>query len=527
MAHLTYAIAQGDGFVEIIGEVGTGKTTLCRVFLENLKKDTEAAYIFNPKIEPIQLLKAINDEFGISSAADNNKDLIDTVNTFLMEKMAEGKNVILLIDEAQNLTKDILELIRLLSNLETNRHKLLQIILVGQPEFRDILESHELRQLGQRITLRCHLMPFSYRETRDYIQHRIHIASRKPVIKFTPWAYRTIYNYSRGIPRLINIVCDRALLTAFSLNQQKINAKVARIAVRELADRRYLKRFRINQWLKAGTLGLLLCFSVFMVFLFGSGGLKFKSPPLFSRNEQTARSTASNQVGNPEVSRHTFELKSSADLFEFLKKTDARTSRNLALVSAMSSWGDRFEITPALNSLEDDHDFFLYTADRNGLRIHKMECEFSLLKKINLPAIISIPMPDEQSIRYLSILKIKSEKILLNGEKPGAFVEINADIINDNRLLTTYIPWKNFLGYKGTIPITAPSESIIMLKMHMQDIGFEEIEINSNYDQNTILAVKEVQKKYGLKVDGIVGPLTKMALYNEKKSLNIPHITTN
>ena len=242
LAHLAYAVIQGDGFVEITGEVGTGKTTLCRAFLENLDNNTKAAYIFNPNLNSIQLLKAINDEFGISSDADNTKDLIDTLNSFLIAKKAQGKNIILVIDEAQNLTTEVLEQLRLLSNLETVRDKLLQIILVGQPELGEKLGSHELRQLGQRITLRCQLVPLSYKEVRGYIQHRINVASRKPGIRFNRTSYRAICKYSRGIPRLINIICDRALLTAFVLDQQIITGKTAISSIRELSGRSDIKR---------------------------------------------------------------------------------------------------------------------------------------------------------------------------------------------------------------------------------------------------------------------------------------------
>jgi len=202
LAHLKYAISQGDGFVAITGEIGTGKTTLCRVFLESLDENTESAYIFNPKLSPRQLLMAINEEFGLVFDADNTKELIDTLNSYLMGKKAEGKNVVLLVDEAQNLAVKVLELIRLLSNLETSKSKLLQIVLVGQPELGDILDSHELRQLGQRITLRCNLKPLTFKEVKEYIAHRIHIASKKPVAQFTQAAYRAIYKYSAGIPRL-------------------------------------------------------------------------------------------------------------------------------------------------------------------------------------------------------------------------------------------------------------------------------------------------------------------------------------
>ena len=243
LAHLNYAVIQGEGFVEITGEIGTGKTTLCRAFLENLDDKTKAAYIFNPKLNSIQLLKAINDEFGISSHADNTKDLIDSLNVFLIEEKSKGANVILVIDEAQTLDNEVLEQIRLLSNLETTKHKLLQIVLVGQPELEERLDSRELRQLGQRITLSSQLIPLSYKEAIQYIQHRISIASRKPSIKFAHAAYKAIYQYSSGIPRLINIVCDRALMTAYVHEQEKITGNIVKSAIKELAGRGNIKRY--------------------------------------------------------------------------------------------------------------------------------------------------------------------------------------------------------------------------------------------------------------------------------------------
>ena len=238
LAHLNYAVGYGEGFVEITGEVGTGKTTLCRMFLESLDENTEAAYIFNPKLDALQLLKAINDEFGIPSDTASVKTLIDRLNAFLLEKKAQGKHVILLVDEAQNLSADVLEQLRLLSNMETTTSKLLQIILVGQPELGELLETEALRQLNQRITLRCHLIPLTTSEMREYIRHRIHIASRKPGLAFTAGAYRSIFKYSNGVPRLINIVCDRTLLTAFAMGKHRITQAIVRRAIRELDGKR-------------------------------------------------------------------------------------------------------------------------------------------------------------------------------------------------------------------------------------------------------------------------------------------------
>jgi general secretion pathway protein A len=251
LAHLNYALAEGDGFVEITGEVGTGKTTLCRAFLENLDANTVAAYIFNPKLSPKQLIKTINDELGIKYSADNTKDLLDKLNAFLLRQKAQRNKVILLVDEAQNLSKIVLEQLRLLSNLETDKKKLVQIILVGQPELSDVLDSYELRQLGQRITLRYHLAPLTFKETVDYIQYRINVASQKVGIKFGRSAFRQIYKYSRGIPRVINIACDRTLLTAFAHNRHKITGSVARASIRELKNRGGGRKFDFADGKKA------------------------------------------------------------------------------------------------------------------------------------------------------------------------------------------------------------------------------------------------------------------------------------
>lgn len=254
LAHLAFAIRQGEGFILIIGEVGTGKTTLCRKFLENLEETVETAYIFNPNLEPLDLLKNINDELGIPSNEDQPRVLINRLNAYLLKKKRQGHRVILLIDEAQSLSFDVLEQLRLLSNLETTRSKLIQIILVGQPELNNLLGSYKLRQLGQRVSIACRLAPLSRAEMQAYIDYRTSIASGKAATFFTPGALRVIYEFSRGFPRLVNIVCDRALLGAFTRNKKRVTRKIARMAADELRgpnDRRSLKdRFRFR-WLWA------------------------------------------------------------------------------------------------------------------------------------------------------------------------------------------------------------------------------------------------------------------------------------
>ncbi|MDM8523649.1 AAA family ATPase [Desulfococcaceae bacterium HSG8] len=560
LAHLAYAVSQGDGFVEITGEVGTGKTTLCRVFLENLDQDIEAAYIFNPKLNAIQLLKAINDELGIDSKANNTKELIDKLNFFLMERKAEGKKVILVIDEAQNLSKEVLEQLRLLSNLETTTKKLLQVILIGQPELAEMLDSHELRQLAQRITLSYHLTPLNYKETKEYIEHRIRIASRKQGIRFAHTALIAIYRYSGGIPRLINIACDRSILTAYGLNQRKITGSVARASVRELASRGDVRRRSIRERKKPllifSGICLALLFMIIYLFFRPAPFKDAESSPPVPRSETTETkipaasegdeksadeqeqppetdAVAASEASDQKPGDHS-ELAAEPEPVEelprhldgFLTNMDTRSSRNTALKIALELWDTDAIIHPHLDDISDPQAFFRLAAKQNGLLIYHVDGDFELVRKLNLPAIVELNSPGHSSPGYLAITGAGDRKITLKGgnEEERIIVEADQDDVEFYWAGMAYIPWKNFFGYSGIIPRNAPEDSVLTLKMILQEMGYKDIEINPAYDERTQEAVEDIQEKHGVEVDGLVGPLTKIILYNGMKSLIIPHI---
>jgi general secretion pathway protein A len=560
LAHLNYALAQGDGFVEITGEVGTGKTTLCRSFLETLDKNTIAAYIFNPRLGPKQLIKTINDELGIKYDTDNTKDLIDRLNNFLMRQKAAGKKVILLIDEAQNLSRNILEQLRLLSNLETSREKLLQIILVGQPELSEILDSHELRQLGQRITLRYHLTPLNYKETVAYIKFRINIASRKAGIKFDRSAFRQIYNYSEGIPRVINIACDRVLLTAFGLSQHKISGSVARASIKELKSRGARRKYDITYGNKAialfAALALILVAVIFRQPIlrgFEAFFIKTQSPMVEASteaesNERATATLAENQEiaatepnpqkveeaavapdsslePEPVADTPTAAVVPTLSLMDYLATMEIKSSRHTALKHALDLWGTSIDFKPYLDSLDDDQAFFRLTAKPGGFFIHRLETNIELLKRLNLPAILECYPPGSDEPGYLTLTKIDGDKLYLGTSVDNQMIETESDEINFTWSGIAYLPWKNFLSIWGTIPLRASTDSIITLKLLLKELGFGNVEMNDAYDAWTKNAVEEVQAKYGIPVDGFVGPLTKIILYREKDTFEMPYLT--
>lgn len=535
LAHLTYAISQGDGFVEITGEVGTGKTTLCRVFLDSLSDNSEAAYIFNPKLDSLQLLKAINDDFNLDSSKNNIKDLIDVLNEFLLAKKKEQKTILLIIDEAQNLASEVLEQLRLLSNLETSTSKLLQIILVGQPELSEKFETHELRQLGQRITLSCHILPLTFEETCEYIRHRIHIASGRPVVKFDQSALKAIYRYSKGVPRLINILSDRALLTGYVLESRVISGKMVKLAIAELKGNK--KDNRKNLYTVPAIVVLfVVLLAVFAYGLFSSDYFqninKNKNDTIVkvfpvpeNKKEQEIVETVkplSEEKKSPQQVVETERL----SMIEVLTDSFSETSRSIALQTALKLWNDNAVLKEESDLIEDDLTYFKLGTKQNGMVLYKTEEEFSFLMKFNLPAILEFSIPGYLKSIYMVCIDIEDNDVILTADN-GRTISMRQDQLDTYWTGIAYIPWKNFLGLMGTIPQNAPAESVLSLKMLMRDLGFSEIEINSNYDNDTKSVVMKIQEKYDIEVDGTVGALTKIAIYNEAYSDVIPHIVND
>lgn len=236
LSHLLYGASQRKGMIVLTGEIGTGKTTLCRFFLNHLDKNSKTAFILNPHFSETQLLEAIVKDFGISCRNKSRLGLIWELNRFLLSESESGSNVILIIDEAQNLRPSLLEQVRLLSNLETEKDKLLQVVLVGQPELNRKIDLYELRQLRQRIMVRYHISPLEPDEIKGYISHRLNIAGPVDKLEFTEEAVKAISDFSTGIPRLINMICDRALLAGFIKELSRIDIDIVKQCSEELGN---------------------------------------------------------------------------------------------------------------------------------------------------------------------------------------------------------------------------------------------------------------------------------------------------
>ncbi len=558
MAHLVYAVSAGDGFVELTGEVGTGKTTLCRAFLEHLDGNAEVAFIFNPVLDPEEFIRAIIDEFGIPSAGNTTKELMDALNNFLIEKKSQGKDVLLLIDEAQNLTRDVLEQVRLISNLETTQSKLLQIVLVGQPELATFLGSHDLRQLSQRITLSCRLQPLTYKETEDYIKHRLSIASGKQITMFSREAVRRVYRYSRGIPRLINIACDRALLTAYGHDQKNISSKIAAIAVKELGGRDRDKHFDLD--ISKKTMAAIACvlFAALLITLYAFGiiggskrienqnvqSIKVKEASqqaVFHQDTQPANRVETESDRKPvlglenveQAEKKMLELSSGnlehgavteIGLRDFLKIESHRAVRGEAFKAAMDLWDVNADATLYLEDTADDFSFFLLAAKQNGFAVYRVESDLELVLKLNLPAILQFHTTESTIPAYLVLFKNEGEKLSLKNTKDHDVIISSPHELRTHWSGIAYIPWKNYFALTGTIPGDGTGESIITLKLLLKEIGFSDIELSPEYDEETRKAITKFQVAYDLPVDGVVGSMTKIALYNQKRSLKLPHL---
>ncbi len=541
LAHLSYAVSQGDGFVVITGEVGTGKTTLCRIFLERLEEGIESAYIFNPRLDSVQLLTTICNEFGIRTNSNNLKQLLDVINGYLIMKNKAGRKVILLIDEAQNLSIENLEMVRMLSNLETTRNKLLQIILVGQPELGEMLDSYELRQLAQRISLSAHLTPLTNAETAGYIEHRILIAAQRQLDLFTPRACRLIHKFSSGIPRKINIAADRALLTAYSLNRAKVTAGVAKIAIEELMSSRTPTPAGNSARTRRTMLWAVVTCSLFLMVavVYAKRDVLLKGALQFNTAADSGQATTGTQkvrtykiqtyppAITPAVSANPSSGLAppgenapeapgpSIVLAEAINTLEHESSRLDAMKFVLQKWQQAPPSAYQLPPMAIDPEYFEIAAHQYGLRMYTVESDWALVKQLNLPAIITIKKHRSAELVYLAMVGWSGGQIQLASSGRRGLVQTDLESLLPHTQGTVYVYWKNTLGFDPVINGNAPPQAIQAVKKMLRQIGYEKLSQEAVYDRATEKAILDFQLRHSLTPDGLVGSLTKIFLINE------------
>ena len=483
LAHLLYGVKQPSGFVQLTGEVGSGKTTLCRCLIDQLPPDTDVALILNPRLTALELLATVCDELGIAYPSETNsiKILIDALNNHLLETHARNRRTVLIIDEAQNLESDVLEQIRLLTNLETSQEKLLQIILLGQPELLSLLRRKNLRQLSQRITARYHLNPMSRNETHSYIKHRLFVAGRREPL-FTPRALNCVYRKSGGIPRIINIICDRALLGAYARDEHMIDARVIRKAARETSGETWRVRGFRFEWPAAIALVALMAVTFFLyspIFsLPGNKDMSYMDASALSQVSPPTPSTVLTDMlyGVPENDASSF-----ADLFALW---GVATPANLPVQPCAK------EVIPGFECL----------SQFGG---------WARLRRYDMPAILELLLPNgERRHVVLQGLDDETAMLIIQG-KP-----INVSITEVARLWdgSFMILWKP-PEVARNLSLGATGESVKWIRRALDRLdGESESDESVAFDEELKQRVLDFQKKYSLMPDGIVGNETLVRL---------------
>jgi general secretion pathway protein A len=588
LAHLTYSADQGDGFVVIIGEVGTGKTTLCRNYLEGLDDETDSAYIFNPHLEKNELLTGICHEYGIRTSEKGTKALLSILYEFLIKQNAAGRKVVLLIDEAQLLSIENLEMVRMFSNLETTKKKLLQIILVGQPELAGKLETYELRQLAQRISLNYELTPLSAEDTEAYIQHRIGVASNRYSQLFSPDACRLTYRYSKGIPRLINIAADRALLVAFSQNKPKVTKSVMKTAIAELlattASYKEAKSKRINFWGRViGAAVLTLCVVVFVLYINDITPFKpspadkpspaenvppdgnrgdtvekntFKvpfdsrpattiaqSPPEPEGGDPGAGAVAESMTGSSkapplsvgevpvDLSNKSTSTGTSAvtpidhhGVVKLLGGLDPYASRKNSAAMLLHLWKQSLANVDLIPDGVDNSSFFDIAARQYGLRRYEVSGDWGLVRRIALPAILTLELPNQVNPVFVSLIGLRGNNLRLADRLGGDVFEVDFQALKPYIKGDAHIFWKNILGFDMIIRDGSDDRAVMMVKSLLQKVGYANIELSPEFDYATRYAIRDFQQTHQIKVDGLVGPLTKIMLLRDAGTFEMPQL---
>lgn len=549
LAHLLYGVSCGGGFVLLTGEIGAGKTTVCRCLLEQIPDNCRVAYVFNPKLSVLELLQTICEEFGIVfsssvAAATTAKDYVDALNRYLLQSHAEGKNNVLIIDEAQNLEADVLEQLRLLTNLETNERKLLQIILIGQPELRHMLARPELEQLAQRVIARYHLDALSLPETAGYIQYRLATAGLTTPSPIAANLMPLVRRLTRGIPRRINLLCDRALLGAYAANRRDVSRDMLIKAGREVFGEDTpvrLPLMRRHAYVAGGALASVLVAVTAAWYAKTNTGAfdRLQAPSIVHAPIKLARSLGEadsfglDRVFSGFSTGAAHSGKSLIPAFGTAPETSpeqpaspAETVSNLDSVFS-ARMRDEFAAYRLLGQLwgmalrPGDP---CRQAESRNVSCYRSNGGLAELRRLNRPALLTI-QPDKQAKLYAVLIGLSPSTAQLS--IAGLDQDIEVSIFDLARYFhgefVTF--WRMPPGYRTQISVGARGEPVDWVAAQLAKLnGGLESATGLAFNQAMASQVREFQAAHGLPADGVAGPQTLMLLNEVAAAIHEPHL---
>jgi len=515
LAHLVYGVGEHGGFVQLTGEVGTGKTSVCRCLLEQLPSHVDVALVLNPRLSPVELLATVCDELRIPhpTGTTSVKELVDHLYRYLLEAHGRGRRTVLIVDEAQNLDPEVLEEVRLLTNLETTREKLLQVILIGQPELAALLEQPKLRQLAQRVTARYHLEPLSRAETHAYVRHRLAVAGRRSDVLFTEAALRVLHRRSRGIPRLINAIADRALLGAYTQERSRVDAETVRRAAAEVLGR------PAGPWRRWGRRGAVAA----LVAAAGGAGLVLIAPGELGRDEARREGIAPGPSGPSLASAPTAatdaapvgapERSAVPRLAEVVRDPSLAATKGDALAALLGLWG--IEMAGG-------------QPDCEGLSPGALECLAAVgtwrkLRRLDLPAALELVGPDGKR-RYPVLTRLTpSEATLHFGDRVVTAPLTEVESFWDGAFVVLWRP------PPGALPVRpgarGPVTDWLRERLARADGVGLPVERGQPYDDALRQRVIAFQQARSLDPDGVVGRETAILLQGAERGPDVPRLS--
>jgi general secretion pathway protein A len=515
LAHLLYGINEAGGFIQLTGEVGTGKTTIVRSLLERMPGHADVAVILNPQLTPLQFVLTICEELGIfvrDEDTNSLKDLVDILNKRLLEAHAKGRRVVVIVDEAQNLSPETLEQVRLLTNLETASQKLLQIILIGQPELREVLARVELRQLAQRITGRYHLAPLTRAETASYVNHRLRVAGASGEI-FTSAALREVHRLSEGVPRIINVICDRALLGAFTQEQHHIGPALVRAAASEVYGRSFSP-----PWMKLliGTsAGLGVIVLALAVWLLIDMNRSPETAPIAAAQAPVAAIAVEPQsVPTAFADAPAAAPAPDPDIASVLQAHAGQTNTETAFAQLFALWGGKFD--PA-NGRPCDQ------ALQQGLECVYQQGSWGQLRTLNRPAILTL-IDDNGNAHQVVVAGLNAANAQI--KLPNAPLEVPIASISSFWYGDYLVLWRPQVPAPRALSAGMQSDGVRWLRRTLNTVHGRPAEDAPSdfYDEELVQMVEDFQRKHRLRVDGIAGVQTQIVLDALANSSGAPRL---